>query len=204
MAPPIVRGLPDVSMAMSDVEPASHARQMRRLEGLAIGTLVAAFCLLYFRPFVDLVGIWLSDENVSHSLLLIPIIACLVWARRARLAATPRRPTTVGSCSSSAACCMLLLGTAGVEFFLMRVVGHRRDRGRDPVPRRLALAATAALSARPHRSGHSRFRRCFSTSSTFPASGAGDQVRRRRAAAASAFRCCGKATSSRSRTRRSK
>ncbi len=121
MAPPIVRGLPDVSMVMSDVEPLPSARQMRRLEGLAIGTMVAAFCLLYFRPFVDLVGIWLSDENVSHSLLLIPITAWLVWSRRARLVATPRRPTTVGLVLVIGSLLMLLVGTAGVEFFLMRV-----------------------------------------------------------------------------------
>ena len=93
----------------------------RTLRALAVSGLVAALVWLYYRPFVDLVGVWLSDENVSHSLLLAPIIAYLVWTRRARLAATERQPANIGLVIVFASLAMLLVGTAGVEFFLMRL-----------------------------------------------------------------------------------
>ena len=93
----------------------------RTLRALAVSGLAAALVSLYYRPFIDLAGIWFSDENLSHSLLLVPIIGYLVWARRARLAATPRRPSNVGLAIVLGSLAMLLVGTAGVEFFLMRV-----------------------------------------------------------------------------------
>jgi exosortase len=93
----------------------------RWIQGLALGVLVAALGALYFRPFVDLVGIWLSDDNMSHSFLLVPVIAYLVWARRAQLAATERRPATIGLALIVVSLLVLLIGTAGVEFFLMRM-----------------------------------------------------------------------------------
>ena len=75
---------------------------------------------LYFRPFVDLVGVWFVDGNVSHSVLLMPVMAYLVWQRRDRLAATERQPTSFGLVVVIVSLAALLLGTAGVEFFLMR------------------------------------------------------------------------------------
>jgi exosortase len=92
----------------------------RRVELLAPLGVAAALGLLYFRPFVDLVGVWLNDENVSHSLLLIPVMAYLVWARRERLATTERQPTVIGLVLVVASLAALLAGTAGVEFFIMR------------------------------------------------------------------------------------
>lgn len=120
MAASVSSGLPDDTIGMPARQPAPHARR-RPLEGVTLGILVGAFCLLYFRPFVDLVGIWMSDENVSHSLLLLPIIAWLVWSRRERLAAIPPRPAAVGLVLVIGSLLVLLVGTAGVEFFLMRV-----------------------------------------------------------------------------------
>jgi exosortase len=121
MAAAVSGGLPHDSVGTPEHQPPAHVRHLQPLEGIAIGTLAAAFGLLYFRPFVDLVGIWLSDENVSHSLLLIPLIAWIVWSRRVRLAATPQRPTSVGLVLVIGSLLVLLVGTAGVEFFLMRV-----------------------------------------------------------------------------------
>jgi exosortase len=92
----------------------------RRVELLALAGVVAALAALYFKPFVDLVGIWFDDENVSHSLLLVPVMAYLVWARRDRLAATERRPSYAGLALVIVSLGALLLGTAGVEFFVMR------------------------------------------------------------------------------------
>jgi exosortase len=92
----------------------------RRVELLALAGVVAALGALYFRPFVDLVGIWFDDENVSHSFLLLPVMAYLVWMRRDRLAATERHPSYVGLALVIVSLAALLLGTAGVEFFVMR------------------------------------------------------------------------------------
>ncbi len=94
--------------------------QLRRLELLAVAGVVAAWVALYFKPFVDVAGIWFHDDNVSHSVLLLPIIGYLVWARRGRLAVTERRPATIGLAIVVASLGVLLVGTAGVEFFLMR------------------------------------------------------------------------------------
>jgi exosortase len=93
----------------------------RWIQGLALGVLVAALAALYFRPFVDLVGIWFADDNLSHSFLLVPVIGYLVWARRAALAATERRPANLGLALVLVSLLVLLIGTAGVEFFLMRM-----------------------------------------------------------------------------------
>jgi exosortase len=92
----------------------------RRLELLALAGVVAGLAALYFRPFVDLVGIWFVDGNVSHSFLLLPVMLYLVWQRRGRLAATERHPSSIGLVVVIVSLGALLLGTAGVEFFIMR------------------------------------------------------------------------------------
>ncbi len=92
----------------------------QRRDGVAVLAMVIAFAVLYLKPFVDLVGIWLHDDNVSYSFLLLPVMVYLVWQRRGRLAATERRPSLVGLAIVIASLAVLLVGTAGVEFFLMR------------------------------------------------------------------------------------
>jgi exosortase len=87
---------------------------------VALGGVVVALVMLYASIFVDLAGIWLGDENYSHGPLLLPVIAYLVWARRARLSAEPLRPSNSGLVIVAASLAVLVVGTAGVEFFLMR------------------------------------------------------------------------------------
>lgn len=94
--------------------------KVRGVELLAVAGVVAALALLYFRPFVDLVGIWFVDGNVSHSFLLLPVMGWLVWSRRQRLAATERQGSYVGLAVVLVSLLAFLLGTAGVEFFIMR------------------------------------------------------------------------------------
>jgi exosortase len=93
---------------------------LRRVELVALAGVLAAWVALYLRPFIDVAGIWFHDDNVSHSVLLLPIIGYLVWVRRGRLAETERRPSTFGLAIVVASLVVLLVGTAGVEFFLMR------------------------------------------------------------------------------------
>jgi exosortase len=94
--------------------------QSRFVRPLAVGGLIAAVAALYFRAFVDLAGIWFEDENLSHSLLLVPVIGYLIWARRQKLAATPLQPSNSGLAIVLVSLTVFLIGTAGVEFFLMR------------------------------------------------------------------------------------
>jgi exosortase len=87
---------------------------------MTMGAVVAAFLLVYGRMLADLAKIWVHDENYSHGLVVLPVIGYLVWRSRARLAATERRPSTSGLGIVAVSLAVLLVGTAGVEFFLMR------------------------------------------------------------------------------------
>jgi exosortase len=87
----------------------------------AFVSLAAAFGLLYREVFIGLVQNWLRDPNYSHGFLVLPLVAYLVWQRRERLRNTPQTPSTAGLAVIAASLLALLVGTAGVEFFLMRV-----------------------------------------------------------------------------------
>src|SRR4051812_34341889 len=90
----------------------------RRL--LAIGATAVAFGVLYWQVFVDLVRNWIRDGNYSHGFVVLPVVAYLIWGRRHQLAATTRRPTAAGLVVIIASLIVLLIGTVGVEFFMMR------------------------------------------------------------------------------------
>lgn len=96
----------------------SHSRL---LGGAALAAAAALFVGLYTRVFVDLAGVWTADANYSHAPLMLPVIGYLLWTRRAALAAEPLRPGNSGLVLIVASLLVFLLGTAGVEFFLMRV-----------------------------------------------------------------------------------
>jgi exosortase len=91
-----------------------------RLGLVALAGLTAVFLVLYASVFVDLAGIWLGDGNYSHGPLMLPVIAYVVWARRQRLAAEPLHPSNFGLVVVLVSLAVLVVGTAGVEFFLMR------------------------------------------------------------------------------------
>jgi exosortase len=94
----------------------------RRTAGVAVVcACLASAVLLYARVFADLVRTWVTDENYSHGLVVLPVVAYLVWKRRDRLAATERRPSAIGFWIVVASLLVLLVGTAGVEFFLVRI-----------------------------------------------------------------------------------
>jgi exosortase len=87
---------------------------------LAITSMIGALVLLYWPVLTDLVRNWARDENYSHGFLILPATAFLVWQRRARLAAAEPRPTNLGLLLVVVSLVTLLVGTTGVEFFLMR------------------------------------------------------------------------------------
>jgi exosortase len=86
--------------------------------GAAIATSLVA---LYASVFIDLAGIWFGNDNYSHGPLMVPVAAYMVWTRRWQLAAATIRPSNAGLALTGASLLLLLIGTAGVEFFLMRV-----------------------------------------------------------------------------------
>jgi exosortase len=93
----------------------------RALEWLPFIVLIAIFLGLYLPVLTDLVWNWSRDSNYSHAFLVLPVAAFLVWTRRGQLVATERRPSTVGLIVVLGSLGALLIGTAGVEFFVMRL-----------------------------------------------------------------------------------
>src|SRR6185503_2474326 len=92
----------------------------RTLRWLAAGSVTAAYLGLYGSLFADLGRVWLDEETYSHGLLVAPLIAYLVWRRRDALVAVEPRPSILGAVVVAISLAVLMVGTAGVEFFLMR------------------------------------------------------------------------------------
>ncbi len=83
--------------------------------------LAGTFLVLYWPIMTDLVWNWSRDSNYSHAFLVLPVSAYLAWTRRSELAAVDRHPSWIGLLLICASLATLLIGTAGVEFFLMRI-----------------------------------------------------------------------------------
>jgi exosortase len=82
--------------------------------------VAVALALVYGRVFVRLAGDWIIDGNYSHGFLIVPIAAYFVWERRAKLAATPLRPSWLGLGLLLFGFAVLLAGLWGSELFLSR------------------------------------------------------------------------------------
>jgi exosortase len=92
----------------------------RILQFVAVGAVVAAAGVLYQPILSGLTWYWLHNDDYSHSIFVLAAIAYLVWARRDRLRAIELRPSNFGLVIVAVSLAMLMLGTAGVEYFLMR------------------------------------------------------------------------------------
>jgi exosortase len=82
---------------------------------------VAALGLLYVPVLVRLARDWLTDDNYSHGVLILPLAVYFVWERRARLMAATARPTGAGLAVIVGGLGLLMAGTLGAELFLTRV-----------------------------------------------------------------------------------
>jgi exosortase len=80
-----------------------------------------AFCAVYAGVFASLVSDWLVDDNYSHGFLVLPAAIYLTWTRREKLKQLPLRPSWAGLGIVGAGLGILLIGTAGIEFFVTRV-----------------------------------------------------------------------------------
>ena len=87
---------------------------------VAVAAVVAAAGLLYQPILSGLAWYWLHNDDYSHSVFVLAAIAYLVWARRDHLRTIELQPSNVGLVIVVASVGVLLLGTAGVEYFLMR------------------------------------------------------------------------------------
>jgi exosortase len=87
---------------------------------VALASVISACLLLYWPVLVALVANWERDDNYSHGFIVPPVAAYLAWVRRDRLRNTERRPATAGLFIILVSLGVLSIGTAGVEFFLMR------------------------------------------------------------------------------------
>jgi exosortase len=87
----------------------------------ACAPVACAFVIAYGPVLAGLWRDWLSDDNYAHGLLVVPIALYFAWLRRERLAALPLQPSAAGGLFVLGGLALLLVGTAGIEFFLMRV-----------------------------------------------------------------------------------
>jgi exosortase len=93
-----------------------------RTAALAVtGLLLLSFGLLYRDVLVKLVHDWLTDDNYSHGILIVPIALYFAWERRARLLAAPARPSVLGLVVVLGSILTLMAGTLGAELFLTRI-----------------------------------------------------------------------------------
>jgi exosortase len=83
--------------------------------------LAAAVAFVYWGVLARLGQFWWQDENYSHGLLVPFIIGYILWAARAQLARTEKRPRAgVGAAFVALALFALWAGTAGAELFVQR------------------------------------------------------------------------------------
>lgn len=93
-----------------------------RLRGaIALFSLAASFTILFWPTLRKLVSDWAIDDNYSHGFLIVPIALYFVWERRARLAASPSRPASLGLAVIVASIGVLAAGVLGSELFLTRI-----------------------------------------------------------------------------------
>ena len=93
-----------------------------RPQAIAAAAVIAGgIGIAYWSVLEKLVHDWSVNDNYSHGFLIAPIAGYLVWERRARIAATPVRPSWVGLAIVLAGLVTLAGGVLGVELFLTRI-----------------------------------------------------------------------------------
>jgi len=91
----------------------------KKLTGVAL--IAAGIVILYWQVFARLIDAWIVDGNYSHGWLILPIALYFVWERRAKLEATPLKPSWFGLVVFAGSVMVLLAGILGSELFLARV-----------------------------------------------------------------------------------
>jgi exosortase A len=94
------------------IEPAAAASAWQR-QLTVLGVAAAAVLLLLWSDAADMAGIWWNSSTYNHCVLIPPLIAWLVWQRRAELADLTPRAWLPGLAIVAAGACAWLLGYAG-------------------------------------------------------------------------------------------
>ncbi len=84
--------LPEPSAPEAGARQAVRMTAAWRLALMSWGGLVLGIILLFWRDSADMFGIWWNNTTYQHCLLIPPIIAYLVWQRKAELLALSPRP----------------------------------------------------------------------------------------------------------------
>jgi len=83
--------------------------------------LVAVLALLYAPVIKLLVWQWYNDPDYSHGFLVPLLSAYLIWARRDKLLAIPKKPSASGMLVVLFSLGLLFLGSLGAELSLTRI-----------------------------------------------------------------------------------
>ncbi len=86
-----------------------------------IGLIALVIVLMYLPVLSNLARDWYTDDNYSHGFLILPISFWLVWRKRETLRSIPLESSKWGLVAIIGALLMYLLGTAGMEYFTVRV-----------------------------------------------------------------------------------
>jgi exosortase len=94
---------------------------IRRKVPVEVVLLSVVLFAIYLPVFIELVDDWKRDSNYSHGFLVPLVSLYLLWRKRRELAAIPGKITLTGLWVIAAGLFLLLVGTAGAEYFTVRL-----------------------------------------------------------------------------------
>jgi exosortase len=82
-------------------------------------TLTALIILIAYAPVLrEMFGLWMTDEDLAHGVLVLPVIAWIVYRERARLRELPLLPSGWGLLLLAFGCALNLASVRGAGIFL--------------------------------------------------------------------------------------
>jgi exosortase len=88
---------------------------------LSASLLLGSFIFLYYGVIISLYQDWMTDENYSHGILILPIALYFLWERRSQLNLAQRKPALFGLIAVTISILILFAGMLGSELFLTRI-----------------------------------------------------------------------------------
>lgn len=82
-----------------------------------VSALAAALALCYASVLSGVFGQWMTDEDMGHGILVLPVVAWILWRDRARLSRIPRAPASWGWAVLAAAGALHALSALGAGLF---------------------------------------------------------------------------------------